>query len=100
MGDHLILYRLNKSMQKQLNRIERKLDAMSEQEQQLDAALQQQDQKIEALITAVNNLITAIPPGVDLTDEIAEVTNASNQVQGVTDSAVGATPPPPTEPSV
>ncbi len=65
---------------------------MSSQETELDAALTDLGAKVAALVTAVNALIAAIPPGVDLGDEIASVQAAAGEVQGVTDSATGATP--------
>ena len=80
----------------QLDRIESKLNAleahMSEQEAALDTALAEQGAKIDALVVAVNALIAAIPPGVDLADEIATVQGAAGEIAGLTTTVEGATP--------
>lgn len=82
---------------------------LSNQEQELDAAIEAESGRIDALIagtadlkTAVDALIAAQQSGkVDLTDEIAAVQTAQSRVddataavKGVTDEAVSATPPP------
>ncbi len=89
--------------------IQRRLTIMSSQEQELDAAIAEQSEKIDTLVadvtelkTAVDALIASIPPGVDLTDEIAAVQAAGARVDtsaadvgAVSDEAEAATPPPP-----
>lgn len=76
-------------IEKTLKRMEKK---MSEQEQQLDAALADHGVKLDALKTAVDALIAAIPAGVDLSDEIAAVQSASAEVGDITGTVTGATP--------
>ncbi len=78
----------------QLDRIERKVDHVSSQEQELDSALTDLGTKIQALVDAVAALIAKLPDNVDLTDEIAAVTKAAGDVQGLTDEAAAATAPP------
>lgn len=68
---------------------------MSNQEAELDAAIAEQSAKIDDLKAAVDALIAAIPPGVDLSDEIAAVRAASARIGDVEAEAEAATPPPP-----
>lgn len=72
-----------------LERLEQK---MSQQEAQLDEALGTLGAKLTALSDAVNALIAAIPPGVELGDELATVEAALGEVDTITSAVVGATP--------
>jgi prefoldin subunit 5 len=80
----------------QLDRIERKVDHVSSQEQELDAALSELAGKVDSLVTAVDALIARIPPttATDLSDEIAAVRAAAGEVQTVTETADAAEQPP------
>ena len=82
-------------LQTTLDQLVREVKHLSNQEAELDTALQELAGKIDALVAAVNALIAAIPPGVDLSEEIAAVQTAAGEVQTVTDTAGSATPPGP-----
>ncbi len=78
---------------KQLDRIERKLNTMSQDIHALDTAIQTLTDDVALLKTAVEALIAAIPPG-DFTDEIKAVQDAFASVEATTKEATDATPPP------
>lgn len=88
---------------KQLDRIELTLKRMetkmSEMEEELDQAIAELTTKLRDLKTAVDALISAIPDGSNLADEIAAVQAALGEAQNITDTVKGATPStePPTE---
>jgi hypothetical protein len=80
---------------KVIESIQRLEQQMSNFESQLDDLLNALASKLEAPKTSVDALIASIPPGVDLTDEIASVQAALGETQAVTDEVTAATPPPP-----
>lgn len=79
-------------IQNTLARIERKVDAMTQDIHALDEAIGTLTSDVATLKTAVEALIAAIPPG-DFTAEIQAVQDAFASVEQTTAEAKGATPP-------
>lgn len=79
-------------IQNTLARIERKVDAMTQDIRALDTAIGTLTSDVATLKTAVEALIAAIPPG-DFTAEIQAVQDAFASVEQTTAEAQQATPP-------
>ena len=71
-----------------------KEDKIMSNQAALDAALGTLTADVATLKTAVDALVAAIPPGVDLSAEVQQVQDAFASIESTTGEVTAATPPP------
>ncbi len=89
-------------LREQVKALEEKIDQMATSQADFDATLTTFETVVTAALTeiqtAINNIIAKVPPGVDLTSEVARLTAVQNALQTQADAikALDTPVPPPT----